>query len=155
MYSSTNPNDPNTTPPLQTHTSGLEDTPENVLLQTPQTPLDAKPPAKSKSVWGRSRNKGQREPNPKDLEAGVTGADLTLPIFDGTSINPDDHLIDLDTPSMESCPDVRVYFEYVGVETQKDGVMPPQNPAELIAYHATRVRQGREYLKAARDRGDG
>lgn len=85
----------------------------------------------------------------------MTGADLTLPVFDGTSTNPNDHLIDLDTPSMETCPDVRVYFHYVGELTGKDGVMPSKDPAERIAYDAKRVRQGREYLKAARDRGEG
>jgi hypothetical protein len=50
------------------------------------------------------------------LEQGITGADLSLPLFDGTSGNPLDHLIDVDTPSMETCPDVRVYFWNVGME---------------------------------------
>lgn len=56
---------------------------------------------------------------------------------------------------METCPDVRVYFHHVGDLTGKDGVMPSKDPAARIAYDAKLVRQGREYLKAARDRGEG
>jgi hypothetical protein len=93
--------------------------------------------------------------NPKFLQPGITGADLTLPIFDGTSANPHDHLIDLDTPSMESCPDVRVYFALVGSVITKDNLSPPKDHAERVLSDARLVRQGREYLKAARDRGDG
>ena len=56
---------------------------------------------------------------------------------------------------METCPDVRVYFNMVGDLTRKDGLLPPKDLAERVVYEAKRVSEGREYLKAARDRGEG
>jgi hypothetical protein len=158
--SNTNPNDPHTTPPHQTVISGLTDTPNDPLLQTPPTPLGVKsPPPESKQsiskYFGKSRKKAQAETNPEFLEPGISGADLTLPVFDGTSTNPHDHLIDLDTPSMETCPDVRVYFALVGSVITKDDLSPPKDHAERVRSDARLIRQGREYLKAARDRGEG
>jgi hypothetical protein len=48
------------------------------------------------------------------LSRSITGADLTLPIFDGTSTDPSQCLIELDNDSMEKFADVRLYFWCVG-----------------------------------------
>jgi hypothetical protein len=99
------------------------------------------------------------------LEQGITGADLSLPLFDGTSENPLDHLIDVDTPSMETCPDVRVYFWHVGMELKvtdapvlvdEDGTpVQPTDLEERRLFDDMYVKKGREYLKACKERGDG
>lgn len=103
---------------------------------------------------------------PQWLEQGITGADLTLPLFDGTSKNPLDHLIDVDTPSMETRPDVRVYFWFVGWESEvtRQSVWvdhedtrpePPVDIEERRLFDDMYVKKGREYLKGCKERGDG
>jgi hypothetical protein len=94
--------------------------------------------------------------HPALLEAGITGADLNQPLFDGTSTNPHDHLIDIDTPSMETCPDVRVYFYLIGeVFDEIAGIERPKDHEGRIIYDARVVRAGREYLKYCRSLGAG
>lgn len=85
---------------------------------------------------------------------GVTGADLALSIFDGTSVDPKDYLIDLDTDSMERYPDVRSYFYSVGNSLQDTTTSPSDIEARKI-YDDNRVRQGRLYIKAQRALGHG
>ena len=94
--------------------------------------------------------------HPALLEQGLTGADFTLPLFDGTSVNPHDHLIDIDTPSMETCPDVRVYFYRIGECFDViAGIERPEDHEGRIKYDARVVRAGREYLKHCRTLGVG
>lgn len=89
----------------------------------------------------------------KWLEQGVTGADTSLPTFDGTSTNPNDHLMELDNDSGETIPDVRVYFWLIGHLTRDEGVQV--TPAILKEWDARMVREGREYLRKARAEGNG
>jgi hypothetical protein len=90
------------------------------------------------------------------LAQGITGSDLTLPIFDGTSKRIEDHLIDIDTDSMETTPDVRVYFWAVGYEIHvPKGPEPPIDLEERKIFDAQLVRAGREHLKELRSRGIG
>jgi hypothetical protein len=83
---------------------------------------------------------------------GVTGSDLSKPYFDGTSMEASDFLIDLDTDSMETAPDVRSYFFQVAQLTQ-DPENPPVDIKARRIYDDKMVKKGREFLKAARDRG--
>jgi hypothetical protein len=97
------------------------------------------------------------------LKPGITGVDPDLPLFDGLSTNPADHLIDLDTDSMERCPDVRVYFWTIGqmVEGQRlydfkeADIERPVDPELLLEYDNKLVRSGREYLKESRTKKEG
>jgi hypothetical protein len=92
---------------------------------------------------------------PSVFGPGVTGVDLTVPVFDGTSPNPHDYLIDLETDSMERYPDVRSYFYWVG-DLQQDAIDPP--PTDLEArklYDDDLVRRGRLYLKSEKAKGHG
>lgn len=91
---------------------------------------------------------------PQVFGQGVTGADLSLSILDGTSTHSGDYLIDLDSDSMETAPDVRSYFHWVGQVTQEAST-PPVELEERKVYDTRLVRQGREYLQAARARGHG
>jgi hypothetical protein len=87
---------------------------------------------------------------------GITGIDLSIPIYDGTSLNAADHLIDLDSDSMERCPDVRAYFWKVGREVKLQGKEDtPIEVDERISYDQELVRAGREYIKWARQQGRG
>jgi hypothetical protein len=86
---------------------------------------------------------------------GVTGADTSLPCFDGTSTDPKDFLIDLDTDSMEKAADVRSYFYLVAEYTKEEANAPPEDMEERKLYDDRMVKAGREYLKSARDRGHG
>jgi hypothetical protein len=71
-------------------------------------------------------------------------------------MDPLEHLIDLDTDSMETAPDVRVYFWYVGYETLfEDGCSVPVDSEERKEFDSRVVRAGREYLKEMRDEGFG
>jgi len=93
---------------------------------------------------------------PRWLAQGITGSDVALPLFDGTSKNKDDHFIDLATASMESAPDVRVYFWIIGFHTHVPE--DPDIPSDLETrkvFDAKLVREGREYLKDVRSRGSG
>ena len=84
-------------------------------------------------------------------QQGITGSDLSLPYFDGSSQNPDDHFIDLDTDSMEREPDVRVYFWMVGSEVLDTSEVP----IDRVAHDSLLVRTGREWLRDYRDKGCG
>lgn len=77
-------------------------------------------------------------------------------MFDGTSQRIEDHLIDIDTDSMETTPDVRVYFWEVGFESHVPAnPQPPTDLEERKIFDAQLVRAGREYLKELRSRGTG
>jgi hypothetical protein len=103
------------------------------------------------------------ELGPELLEPGITGSDYTLPLFDGLSTNPADHLIDLDTDSMERCPDVRPYFWTIGervVRHEEGNVMVsstprPTDPELCVEYDDNLVKVGRKYLYESRNRREG
>lgn len=103
------------------------------------------------------------ELDPELLEPGITGSDFTLPLFDGLSTNPADHLIDLDTDSMERCPDVRAYFWSVGeavIRREEGNVMVSSTPRptdlELcLEYDDNLVKVGRRHLRESRNRKEG
>jgi hypothetical protein len=90
------------------------------------------------------------------LTQGVTGSDASLPIFDGSSLNPRDHLIELEDDSMETEPDVRVYFHLIGLYLQGD---LDQKALEAVEereiWDAQLVRSGRGFLQSARAKGYG
>lgn len=92
---------------------------------------------------------------PDDLEEGITGADLDLPLFDGTSSNPKDYLIDLESDSMEKYPDVRIYFWMVGQILDGDCVVQPNDHQERFARDDARVKAGREHLRQSRINREG
>jgi hypothetical protein len=88
----------------------------------------------------------------------ICGADLSRPIFDGKSPNNADHFIDLDTPSMETVLDVRLYFWLAGDRLREDDEV--DNPLEHTleqakVYDDEVVREGRLWLKACKDQGHG
>jgi len=87
-------------------------------------------------------------------QQGVTGSNLADPWFDGTSKNPADHFIDLDTDAMESAPDVRSYFWFVGHHVRSDSEVP-QDLETRVAFDAELVRAGREWLRNFKDQGLG
>lgn len=97
------------------------------------------------------------------LEPGITGIDWDMPLFDGLSTNPADHLIDLATDSMERCPDVRAYFWAVGecVIRREEGnvlvscIQRPTDPDLLRQYDNNLVQVGRKFLQASRTRKEG
>lgn len=96
------------------------------------------------------------------LTPGITGADLSLPIFDGRSDNPADHLIDLETDSMEKYLDVRLYFWLVGVADEECNQARPWSTGGMIMSHEELlerderlVKAGREILKTSKARGEG
>lgn len=91
--------------------------------------------------------------NPKFAQ-GVTGSDTTRPIFDGTSKKIEDHLIDLETDSMETEPDVRSYFWQFGFALDDDND-PPIDSEERKIFDAKMVRRGREHLKMLKSQGVG
>jgi hypothetical protein len=136
------------------------DTPAEVQIKTPETFLPANPSSSQPKsslvtkIFGSSNKKEQT--HPALLEQGITGADFTQPLFDGTSMNPHDHLIDIDTPSMETCPDVRVYFYLIGeCFDVLAGIERPEDHEGRIKHDARVVRAGREYLKYCRSLGAG
>jgi hypothetical protein len=92
------------------------------------------------------------------LEPGITGADLSLPLFDGTSTDPADYLIDLDTDSMEKYPDVRIYFwtvtETKRIAEDKEEPRPADHEGRLV-FDDKAVKEGREYLRESRIKGEG
>ena len=92
---------------------------------------------------------------PDFLEEGITGADLDLPLFDGTSSNPKDYLIDLESDSMEKYPDVRIYFWMVGQILDGDRVVQPSDHQDRLARDDARVKAGREYLRQSRINREG
>lgn len=95
---------------------------------------------------------------PEYLKPGITGADLTLPLFDGTSTNPKDYLIDLESDSMEQYPDVRSYFWRVGLALKRLDEVEVDEPSdyqERLARDDALVKTGREHLRQSRIKGDG
>lgn len=86
----------------------------------------------------------------------ITGADLSKPIFDGSSNAMSDHLIDLDSDSMETTLDVRVYFWMIGERVRGFAEISRNHTLEEAkVYDEAVVREGREYVKACRERGAG
>lgn len=140
---------------------------------TPGTPSRDSPTKHQLSSWKKksSSQPAIRESQPAQVELdadllkpGITGVDPDLPLFDGLSVDPTDHLIDLDTDSMERCSDVRVYFWTIGNKVQRqkqhdlneaDIERPIDDPELLIEYDDKLVRSGREYLKDSRTRKEG
>lgn len=154
------PDEMHTTPPSQITQSQPTDTPADDLLTTPEAPpaIDEHPSTSKTPTTAPAIKSTQSETHPELLASGIRGADPDSPLFDGTSHDPADHLIDVDTASMETYPDVRVYFWLVGLAVQDQKPDPPErpdDPEERNAFDAEQVRKGREYLKAARARGDG
>jgi len=103
----------------------------------------------------QEHNKTLERPAVKRIhQQGVTGSNLAHPLFDGKSKNSADHFIDLDTDSMESAPDVRSYFWFVGHHVRSE----PEVPHDLetrVVFDAELVRAGREWLRDFRDQGLG
>jgi hypothetical protein len=97
------------------------------------------------------------------LEPGITGIDWSMPLFDGSSTDPADHLIDLATDSMERYPDVRAYFWAVGdrVIRREEGnvlvssIQPPTDPDLRRQYDDNIVQVGRKFLHESRSREEG
>jgi hypothetical protein len=148
-----------TTEPHQTIQPREQDTPaDHIIMEAPQSTdsHSPQPPWSARNNTGVSASQSAyADTLPELLRQGVTGADCALPIFDGTSTNPHDHLIDFDTPSMERCPDVRVYFHSVGeIIGDPEGIRPTEIGARRV-YDDQMVKNGREYLKLAKARGNG
>jgi hypothetical protein len=138
---------------------------------TPGTPrADKSLRSRFRSLRLRSKQSSQQlairpDPDPllpdipaKWLEPGITGADLSLPLFDGTSTDPADYLIDLDTDSMERYPDVRIYFwtvtEMKRMSEDKEEPRPTDHEGRLV-FDEKAVKEGREYLRESRIKGEG
>lgn len=119
-------------------------------------------PRKRKSARSAQDSK-PIELDPDLSEPGVTGVDFDLPLFDGQSTDPADHIIDLDTDSMERCADVRVHFWNVGQQVQSERAWyndepeaeRPIDPALRVEYDDMLVRLGREYLKESMRKKEG
>jgi len=80
---------------------------------------------------------------------------MSVSTFDGTSSDPHDYLIDLESDSMERFPDVRSYFYRVG-DLQQDAIDPPPTDLEArTSYDNDLVRRGRLYLKSEKAKGHG
>ena len=143
-------------PSNQTTQSQPRDKAADDLLTTLKTPpvTDESPSTSKVPTSIPAISSTQPETHPKLLAAGISGANPDSPLFDGTSHDPADHLIDVDTPAMETCPDVRVYFWLVG-RAAEEPPDRPEDPEERCHYDAELVRKGREYLKAVRARGGG
>jgi hypothetical protein len=92
------------------------------------------------------------------LSRSITGADLTLPIFDGTSTDPSQCLIELDNDCMEKFADVRLYFWCVGSSFEtyaQQSAAVKHTLEEARAYDDKVVREGRLHVKACREQGIG
>lgn len=91
------------------------------------------------------------------FDQGITGADLSIPFFDGKGTQSEAFLIDIDTPSMEREPDVRAYFWMLGQFCSEGPIVPtlPAEPKEKIDHDQNIVRKGRELLRSARNEGHG
>jgi hypothetical protein len=87
-------------------------------------------------------------------QQGIIGDSHSSPYFDRTSKDPKDHIIDLDTDSMEIAPDVRVYFWLVGHDIKDEPETPSDFEARVI-FDETLVRAGREWLRDFRNQGCG
>jgi len=83
--------------------------------------------------------------NEVDAHAGITGADLSLPILGGLFTNPKDNFIDVDTDSNETAPDVRVSPRNIGDDIPND----PEIRIDLDghkAFDTNMDRAGSEFL---------
>jgi hypothetical protein len=137
-----------TAPPYLTRVAADVPSPGDPLLETPLAPLVgpiSTEPSEEQTLDLSSRGEYRQ----------ILGADLTLPIFDGKSMNTADHLIDLNTPSMETALDVRMYFWTIGDRMEEDEVSLKHTWDQAKVYDDKVVRAGRLYLKACRDRGHG
>jgi hypothetical protein len=65
-------------------------------------------------------------------QQGIIGDSHSSPYFDRTSKDPKDHIIDLDTDSMEIAPDVRVYFWLVGHDIKDEPETPTDFEARVV-----------------------
>lgn len=157
-----------------TATAGLDDTPEDLAIATPGTPIIDDIIPSGRSIFSFPKKKdvqpairvsvpAENELDAELLQAGITGVDFDLPLFDGQSNNPDDHIIDLDTDSMERCADVRVYFWSVGDQLQcerqweldEPDIERPDDPELCLEYDDKLVKMGRLYLKESRLKKEG
>jgi hypothetical protein len=128
----------------------IMEAPQSTDSHSPQPPWSAR----TNTIVSASQS-AYADTLPDLLRQGVTGSDCSLPMFDGTSTNSHDHLIDFDTPSMERYPDVRVYFHSVGeIIGDPEGIRPIEIEARKV-YDDQMVKNGREYLKLAKARGNG
>lgn len=116
--------------------------PEDLILATPRL-IDQEVGTSTVTVQSKPQN-------------GITGMDLSADLYDGTSSNEAHHLIELDDDSMEREPDVRAYFWRVG-RSQRGGqaLERPKKGLERERYDDELVREGRTFLKSARQRGHG
>ena len=92
--------------------------------------------------------------NEENAHAEITGAALSLSILGGLSTNPKDHFIDVDTDSMETAPDVRVYFWNIGHAMLND----PEIRIDLDgckAFDTNMDRAGRKFLLDLKGQGVG
>lgn len=97
------------------------------------------------------------ETRPRSRYLGITGKDMSASIYDGSSLFEDDHWIELENDSMEREPDIRAYFWHLGQIAKnhnwKD--VPRFSLEQRKLYDDEIVRVGREYLRQARERGEG
>lgn len=76
----------------------------------------------------------------------MTTMKRSLPILGGPSTNPKDPFVDVDTDSMETAPDVRVYFWNVGTNILNDSEIPIDLDGNK-AFDTNMYRAGREFLR--------
>jgi hypothetical protein len=149
---------------------GVGPTPNEVTITTPGTPPLGEPVPRSKfesllidseqssPQLAIEQNAETVDIHPVALELGITGADLSLPLFDGTSTDPADYLIKFDDDSMEKYPDVRAYFWMVGFtarEMKGIDASPPHDREVRVPYDQELVTEGREILRDMKARGHG
>jgi len=82
----------------------------------------------------------------------MTTMKRSLPILGGLSTNPEDPFIDVDTDSMETAPDVRVYCWNIGDDILND----PEIRIDLDgrrAFDTNMDRAGREFLLDLKGQG--
>ena len=164
-----------TTPPHTTAQESDNPTPGDLVIATPGTPRVEYPATESDSDLPQKRPEQRfphpaidRDPtttdpvsilNPEMVKLGITGADLTLPLFDGTSTDPSDYLINFDDDSMEKHPDVRMYFWSVGqaIEDNYTSMVDDQlmDYQERLRRDDALVKKGREYLRQSKIEGEG
>jgi hypothetical protein len=137
-----------TTPPHLIVDAQEGPSPDDALVVTPSAALSDSPVRSTAPDAVLTFSEGFRS---------ITGADFTQPIFDGRSDNPADHLINLDADSMERIPDVRVYFWAVGDCLRSFGTETASKHTleEARLYDDVVVREGREHIRACRDRNIG
>jgi hypothetical protein len=81
---------------------------------------------------------------------------MSASIYDGSSLYEYDHLVELEDDSMEREPDIRAYFWHLGqIAKSHDWKDVPRFLEQRQLYDDEIVRVGREYLRKARERGEG